>query len=848
MNLAIPSTLRIKAGALAALFFVGAAGLRAQVIPPRPPGLSDQQVQQQIESRGLGDIIRQRIASSGMTPDQVRARLRSAGYSESLVDAYLTPATAGQRTPAPNAEVMRALSALGFNDLALQDSSLLDSLHIDLTRADSLYLDSLGIVIGVDSIPVVRDSLGVLGLDTIALRRLSERLRRPRVFGLDVFRRTTTLFTPMQNGPVDENYRIGPGDELVLILTGQVEAAYSLPVTRDGFVIIPLAGQVYAANLTIGQLREVLYTRLGRVYSGIARGSNARTQFDITVAKVRSNQVFVNGEVARPGAYAVSATGTVMNALYQAGGLTERGNFRAVRIMRGGRAVDTLDLYDFLLAGNTRGDVRLEQGDVVYVPTRERRVAVLGAVLRPALYDIAAGEGLRDAIRMAGGLSAEADVTRALIERILPPTQRSSNGRDRTVITVDLRQVLGDSAAASYRLEPDDRVTIFSVTQPVRNHLVLRGNVWRPGVYELDSNMTLAQLIALAGGTKPDTYLERVHIQRLQPDSTRRLIAASLQPGAPQVALAEFDEITVYGLTSFRPPRTVTVFGAVQKPGPLPFRDSMRLVDAVIMAGGLRDNAYLLQAEISRLPNERDQGQLAQLIQVPLDSSFVLDQTSYFQRPAAASSTNPILQPYDNVFIRRLPGWEVQRNVVVTGEVRFPGRYTLTQREEKISDLMARVGGFTNGAYVRGAQLYRAVDRSGRVGIDLERVMREPAFRDNLILLAGDSIHIPPFQPVVVVEGEVNSPVGVAYVPNRDAGFYVDRAGGFARNADRRRTYVVQPNGLVARGGTRVEPGARVVVPSKPQGDTGPNWAQILTITSGLVTTLLSIIVISRQL
>lgn len=811
--------------------------------------MTDQQLQRMMEQRGLGEQIRQRIAQSGMTPDQVRARLRAAGYSENLVDAYMGPATPGSQAPAPGADVLRAMRALGFTDLALTSDTLgADSLP-PLTREDSLYLDSLGLVIGVDSIPVIRDTiLNELVLDTIALRRIEERIRRPRVFGYDVFRRTTTLFTPMQNAPVDSSYRLGPGDELVLILTGQVEVAYSLPVTREGFVVIPLAGQVYVANLTLGQLREVLYTRLGRVYSGVSRGPNARTNFDVSVSKVRNNQVFVNGEVARPGAYAVSASGTVMNALYQAGGPTERGHFRGVRIMRAGRLVATLDLYDYLLGGDTRNDVRLEHGDVVFVPPRERRVTVLGQVLRPAMYDLDEGEGLREAIAMAGGVSAEADVTRALIERVLPPLERSSSGRDRTVITVDLRQVLGPNASATFRLEADDRITIFPVTQPVRNRITLRGNVWRPGTYELDSGMTLGSLIRSAGGPKPDTYLERVHIMRLLPDSTRRLVTGSLTPGAADVPLVEFDEVTVYSLTGFRPPRRISVFGMVQKPGQIDYRDSMRLLDAVILAGGLRDEAYLLEAEISRLPRERDANTLAEVIHVPLDSAFVIDEAGRLARPAGSHARDPVLTPYDNVFIRRLPGWELQRNVRITGEVRFPGRYSLTRRDERLSDLVERAGGFTAGAYVSGVQFYRREARAGRVGIDLARVMRDPGFRDNLILLEGDSIHIPLFQPVVIVEGEVNSPVAVAYVPGRDAGWYVDRAGGFTRNADRRRTYAVQPSGHVVRSGQNVEPGARVVVPAKPPGQTGLNWAQVLTITTGLITSLLSIIVISRQL
>lgn len=312
-------------------------------------------------------------------------------------------------------------------------------------------------------------------------------------------------------------------------------------------------------------------------------------------------------------------------------------------------------------------------------------------------------------------------------------------------------------------------------------------------------------------------------------------------------ALQEYDEVTVYSLTGFRPSRQVAVYGSVQRPGVFVFTDSMTLRDAVMMAGGLRDDAYLLQAEISRIPENRTANQLAQVIQVPLDSGYVLDATGYLRRPAGARGRDLMLQPYDNVFVRRVPGWELQRNVYVTGEVLFPGRYTLTQRDEKVGSLVARAGGPTKDAYVRGAQFYRAEGRAGRIGVDLEHVLRDSTYRDNLILLAGDSLYIPQYQPVVKVEGAVNSPVAVAYVPGQGTRFYIDRAGGFARRADKGRTYVVQPNGAVATASTRPEPGSRVYVPEIPANEEKTNWAQILTgIASALTGLLTAILVVQR--
>ncbi len=847
--------------------------LSAQQVPQRPGNVSDQQLQQYVQQPGIGDQIRQAIQQSGLTPDQIRARLRAAGYPESLVDQYLQQGTPGQAAPTPTQEMLRAVSALGLGPFApLPDTLAARRDSILLSREDTLLLDSLGLRIGMDTIPTRRDSLGYLRLDVAAATRLADRLRRPRVYGLDVFRRTTTQFNPLASGPVDPDYRLGPGDQLVLILTGDVELAYSLPVTREGFIVIPQVGQLFVANLTMDQLRDLLFARLARVYSGVRRGSGATTQFQVSVSQVRVNQVFVTGEVARPGAFSVSALGTVMNALYAAGGPTEHADFRSVRVMRGGKPVTTLDLYDYLLSGNTRNDIRLEQGDVVFVPPVSRRVAIQGAVVRPALYDLAEGQDLRELIHMSGGLLPEAYTGRAQIERVLPPEQRQPGGRDRAVLDVDLQAVLAQGAPP-YRLQPDDRITIFSVTQPVRGRVVIKGDVWRPGTYQLDPGMKLTQLIADAGGLKPDAYLERAHIVRLNADSTRVLVPVSLVGIPPQGApdsgsadsaraarvppaghlasdpdLQEFDEVTVYARTSFRPSRQFAVFGNVQHPGVFTFTDSLTLRDAVMMAGGLRDDAYLLEAEISRIPEQRRDGELATVMRVPLDSSYVFDPTGYIARPTGPRETAPRLEPYDNVFIRRIPGWELQRNVVMSGEVVFPGRYTLERRDETLLDVLRRAGGPTRDAYVNGAQFYRAEGRAGRIGIDLEKVLKDSTYRDNFILFAGDSLYVPQYLPVVQVEGGVNSPVSVAYVPRRGVTYYISRAGGFSRRADKNRTYVVQPNGSVDTYSARVEPGARIVVPEVPVGEEKTNWAGILTSVASILTTALTVILVVQRL
>src|SRR2546426_441588 len=334
---------------------------------PPPPAQAAAALQQAVsQNPGLADVIRQRIGQSGMTPDQIRARLQASGYPPTLLDAYLGAQTPGQAAPVPGAQELAAIQSLGLPSMATAGQ--------------------------------------VLPVDTGLVRAVAG--GKSGVFGVDVFQRTTTQFLPLLAGPVPADYKLGPGDQLVLILTGDVELAYTLQVTREGFILVPQVGQLFVSNLTLDQLRDLLYTRLGRVYSGVRRSPSATTRFDISVANVRANQVYVVGEVAQPGAYQISSLGTVLTALYAAGGVTDRANLRAVEVRRFGKQVATFDLYDYLLRGDTKHDVRLETGDVVFVPVHGLRAQISGAVRRPAIYELEGGGNLGSLIEDAGGVPA----------------------------------------------------------------------------------------------------------------------------------------------------------------------------------------------------------------------------------------------------------------------------------------------------------------------------------------------------------------------------------------------------------------------------------------------------------
>ncbi|HEU5049580.1 MAG TPA: SLBB domain-containing protein, partial [Gemmatimonadales bacterium] len=646
--------------------------------------------------------LRERILQSGLSQEELRQRLRAAGYSESLLDRYLGP-TASRSSATEDRDALNAVRALGLVDTAEADS-LEALLSVAPTREE------------VD--PLVRDSIRADSLGIPWTRPLE-------VFGLEVFEPRTTRFQPTLQGPVDPSYRLGPGDRLALILTGEVERALSLDVSRDGFVIIPEVGQMHVANLTLGQFEQQLFQRLRRIYSGIGRGPNARTQMEVTVSRLRNIQVFVTGAVARPGAYQISAAGTALNALYAAGGPTASGSFRRIEIRRGAALVDSFDIYDYLLAGVNAGG-GLQTGDVVFVPVHGPRVKVAGQVVRPAIYEVTEDETLRDVIAAAGGFRAEALRQRVQIHRILPPAPGDSLiGRARVVVDVGPREFAGGVVPAVPMLAGDS-VTVFEVAERLRGFVTVTGNVWIPSPVGFTPGMRLSDAIRMAGGPKPDVYLDQILISRLRSDSTRVQLRSAFADttGAVRddVPLAEDDEITVFSRTTFRPERYIIVSGAVRSPGRIPYRSGMTVRDAILLADGLSEDAYLNEAEVARVPEDRSAGAIATTIRVPLDSTYLFarSETGEYAGPPgvpapAAGAPEVLLQPYDNLLILRQPEWELPRTVKIMGQVKYPGPYALRSKTDRLMDIITRAGGLTAEAYPDGIEFHRKEDSAGRI-------------------------------------------------------------------------------------------------------------------------------------
>jgi len=731
--------------------------------------------------------LRQRIVTSGMTTEQIRARLRAEGYPENLLDAYLPGSTAAA---APTDSILSAIGKLGIADA--NDVGLMRTMLGGPTPQAA----------------PVRDD-----------RPAQDQEDADVVFGLSLFRSSTSEFVPMLDGPVDATYRLGPGDQLVLILTGEVELAHTLDVTREGFIVIPQVGQLGVANLTLAQLEDLLYTRLGRSYSGIRRGADAPTRFSVSVSRLRAIQVYVTGEVARPGSYRISSAATAMTALYAAGGPTESGSLREVTVRRGQTVRASLDVYDYLLRGDNSRDVRLENGDILFVRTHGPRVRVLGEVLRPATYELKPTETIRDAIALAGGFRATAQTHRVQIQRIVRPEERVPGGRDRTLIDVQNAGARAEDLPA-IAVAAGDELRVFAVTAKVRNLVTVNGHVWSPGRQAIGPGTMVSEVLRTAGGLRPDAYLGLAHISRLRSDNTREMLRVTLRDttGAVvnDIAVMEDDEISVYSVSEFRPDRYVAIGGAVKTGGRFEWREGMTLRDLVILGGGLREGASLREVEIARLPADRTGGITAVTQRVPLDSTYLVEydprrpyQGAPGENAAGRGAAEFLLDPYDNVLVLEQPDWQLQRTVVLSGEVRYPGRYALVRKGERISDIIRRAGGLTreadpNAAFFSRTRVATAfvAEEAGssartRVGIDLSRALRRPAGDDDLILLEGDEIHIPFSRTTVEIRGNVNSANAVTIEPGKSIAHYIRSAGGASATGDARNAYVIQPNGKI---------------------------------------------------
>lgn len=702
-------------------------------------------------------------------------------------------------------------------------------------RGEASYWQSPDVLLPLSEIPVT-----VAQAESL----LAEVEQSPPVFGRDFFRLPAGVFDPPSFGPVPADYLVGVGDEIVVDVWGEVEFRLERAVDRDGSIILPRGGKVVCQNRTLEQVAQAVRQRLSQSYAGLDDGS---IELQVSLGRLRAIRVFVIGDVAQPGAYELSSVSTVLTALYAAGGPGQAGSLRGIRLLRGGEQVGELDLYRYLLEGLRDGDQALREGDTILVPPRQRTVLLQGEVRRQAYFELLAGETLVDLLAYGGGFTAEAARRVVHVERIVPAAERRADLPDRTFLDLELDPATGRLLEpAAGELLDGDVVTVDAIQDRLGGWVQVKGHVKRPGRFEFTPGATLKGLIAQAGGTWPDVLLDVATVDRLdaleRPTTVTVNLGEVLAGRAADLPLEERDVVTVFAQGEMRDRQTIDVRGEVRRPGEFTYREGMTLLDALVRAGGIPSSGNVNHVEIHRLQPERVFSAAAEPTSAEVVTTLSVDMGPDYLEHGCEF----LLEPFDQIVVRRLPWYEEQRMVELRGEVFYNGAFALETTDERLSSVIRRAGGLKATAYAAGARVER--NGLGNVAVDLEAALAEPGGPQDIILQAGDRVLVPERQYTVKVVGEVGFPTALVYEDGKKINWYVDRAGGYLEQADKGRTRVIHPNGLSQpnKGGHRVLPGSTIVVPVEPPPE-GPTTLETLKEISAIIASVATVwLVIDR--
>lgn len=673
------------------------------------------------------------------------------------------------------------------------------------------------------------------------------------VFGRNIFNIEQLTFQPNLSMATPENYRLGPGDEVIIDVWGASQNTMRLEISPDGYVNIINLGPVYLNNMTIQDARQLLKQELGKIYAD--SGNNIQ----VTLGNIRTIQVNVMGEVMAPGTYSLSSLSTVFHALYVAGGVSDIGSLRNVQVARGGKTFARLDVYEYIMKGQIQDDIRLQDGDVVIVPTYDELVKITGKVKRPMFYEMKNGESAATLLKYAGGFASDAYKKSIRVLR--------KDGKEFSVKTVN------DIDYSAFKLLDGDVISVDSILNRFNNRLEVKGAVYHPGVFELSGSLnTVRQLVEKADGLLGDAFTGRAVLYRERENLTKEVLPVDIQGilngTSPDIALQKNDILYIPSIHDLQDMGKVTISGEVNKPGSYTYADHMSLEDLVITAGGLKESASLVRVDVSRRIRDprgtTEPDVIGQNFSFGLKDGFVVDGEAGFE-----------LQPYDQVFVRRSPSYNEQVNVTVDGEVLFRGDYTLNTKSERLSSLIQRAGGVSRYAYVRGAKLRRVANEeelrrmedvvkmmrreigdamantlglkvdSFTVGIDLEAALANPGGDADLVLREGDVLTVPEYNNTVKVNGAVMMPNTVSYAAGKSVKYYLSQAGGYSANAKKSQKFIIYMNGQVAEvkgsGKKQIEPGCEIVVPNKTKKFNFANIVSNATSFASLATMLASL-------
>ncbi len=596
-------------------------------------------------------------------------------------------------------------------------------------------------------------------------------------FGYNVFTNAKVDFSPDIYGPVDENYPLGPGDELVISVWGEVELRKEVTINRNSQVYLENVGLITLSGLTVKSAKKELTKRLSKSYASIAEG---KAFLDISVGKLRSIRVFVVGDVKAPGVFTVPALTDPFTMLFYAGGIQKNGSLRHIQLIRKQKQIKDLDFYDFLTKGEKYNSVRLQNNDVLLVPTVKKRVSLSGAVVQAGVFELKDSETLKDVIDLAGGFADNANPVHIQIKRY-------SNQKDKELININYTENY------EFALQNGDQIDVSAISRDLENFVRISGPIFGPKRFAYYKGMTIKELFTKVDSIGGDAYLNRVHITRMLPDDKKQLFSINLNdflhtPGQ-DFLLAPQDLIEIKSKNVLFPADSVHIFGAINEPGVYELKKDMTLKDLIFQAGGFRKDARITEAEVSRINTlNTNPNKIATILTVEIDSNY----TKSIQGKEAELF---FLEPDDDIFIRTRSESEMQRHIAISGEVKFPGTYSLISKTERITDVIKRAGGLKNTAYLEGAQLIRSNRTVGKIGIDFNKIFANPSSEQNIYVQAGDRIIIPERLATVKIVGGVNFPSSVLYERGRGLDYYIKSAGGYTDLADEDNVTVRLANG-----------------------------------------------------
>ena len=650
-----------------------------------------------------------------------------------------------------------------------------------------------------------------------------------KVFGRDIFNQRALSFEPNMNIATPQTYVLGPGDQVIVDVYGASQRTLQLTISPEGDITVPGYGPIQVSGLTVASANAKIRSTLGSRYSS----SNVK----LTVGNTRTIMINVMGEVRTPGTYHLSAFSTVFHALYMAGGINDLGTLRNIKVYRNGNLISIVDIYEYILNGRLAGNVRLQEGDVIQVGPYDCLVGVTGKVKRPMFYEMRKNESVATLLKYAGGFTGDA------YKKSIRLTRQA--GERYSVFTVD------EFEMNSFQVDDGDAVVVDGMLNRYDNMVEIKGAVFRPGQYQLGNEInSVRSLIAHAEGVTEDAFTARGVMHRMKEDRTLEVIPVDIQGilagTVPDIPLKNEDVLFIPTQADLQQQRTLRIHGEVMSPGTYQYADNTTLEDLILQAGGLTDAASLAKVDVSRRivdpMSTTSSRTLAKTFTFSLRDGFVVDGTPGF-----------ILEPYDEVYVRRSPGYMTQRNITISGEVLFAGNQTLVNKNMRLTEAIKAAGGVTEDAYVKGARIERRLnddERSRRsfllkqlssqaegndsvkieqldlgdtytVGIHLEKALENPGSEYDVVLREGDRIIVPEYNGTVKISGNVMYPNTVVYSPGKNYKYYINQAGGYGNRAKKSKTWIIYQNGTMAQvgHGAKIEPGCEIVVPTKPKAN-----------------------------